>query len=575
MEIIDQVRQVANILELVSQYTTLRQRGRKHVGLCPFHSEKTPSFTVDAEKGLFHCFGCGVGGDVFSLVMEKENLTFPEALKTLAERYRIPLPEQKKISPQALKLEEQVLKINESALAFFRKNLTNTPEGKKAWEYLRKRGMSENIIQDFKVGYALNSWDALVSYFNNKGVSSGLLEKAGLVLPGKKPGEYYDRFRGRVIFPIFGLNGKVLGFGGRTLFDADPKYLNSPDTPIYSKGRHLYGLNVTKEAIRSAGESILVEGYTDFLSLVQSGITNVVASLGTAFTPYQATLAFRFASRMIINYDGDSAGRTAAFRAVQVGFEKGLETSVLVLPEGLDPDGFIQKKGKDDYARLLKAAVPGLKFIIDFSSEGKRMKIPEVKTRVLRGILGIIDAIPDAIVRSEYLKQAAEQLAVDESVLRELSTQKALEKPDKTSDSLLLHAEKRLLQILIENKDLRPYIFAEIQEDDFSGLQSEPVFRIMCDLFGKDIDFIFHDLQKEIGPSLAQHLSRAGLEAGNPATLEEALGCLTALRLTSRENKVKLIQAEIARVEKTGDRDKVRALMFQKQDLIKQIMAME
>lgn len=575
MEIIDQVRQVANILELASQYTTLRQRGRKHVGLCPFHSEKTPSFTVDAEKGLFHCFGCGVGGDVFSLVMEKENLTFPEALKTLAERYHIPLPEQKKISPEALKLEEQVLKVNESALAFFRKNLTNTPEGKKAWEYLRKRGLSENIIQDFKVGYALNTWDSLVSYFQNKGVSSGLLEKAGLVLPGKKPGEYYDRFRGRVIFPIFGLNGKVLGFGGRTLFDADPKYLNSPDTPLYSKGRHLYGLNVTKEAIRTAGESILVEGYTDFLSLVQSGITNVVASLGTAFTPYQAMLALRFAPRMTINYDGDPAGRTAASRAVQIGFEKGLETNVLVLPEGLDPDGFIQKEGKDAYARLLKAAVPGLKYIIDFSVEGKRMKIPEVKTRVLRGILGIIDAIPDAIVRSEYLKQAAEQLAVDESVLRELSTQKVLEKPGETNDSPLLHAEKRLLQILIENKDLRPYVFAEIQEDDFSGLQSEPVFRIICDRFGKDIDFIFHDLQKEMGPSLVRHLSRAMLEAGNPASLEEALGCLTALRLTSRENKVKQIQAEIARLEKSGERDKVRALMFQKQDLIKQIMAME
>jgi len=574
MEIIDQVRQVANILELASQYTTLRQRGRKHVGLCPFHSEKTPSFTVDAEKGLFHCFGCGVGGDAFSLVMEKENLTFPEALKTLAERYHIPLPEQKKISPQALKLEEQVLKVNESALAFFRKNLTNTAEGKKAWEYLRKRGLAENIIQDFKVGYALNTWDSLVSYFNNKGVSSGLLEKAGLVLPGKKPGEYYDRFRGRVIFPILGLNGKVLGFGGRTLFDADPKYLNSPDTPLYSKGRHLYGLNVTKEAIRSAGESILVEGYTDLLSLVQSGITNVVASLGTAFTPYQATLALRFAPRMTINYDGDPAGRTAAFRAVQIGFEKGLETSVLVLPEGLDPDGFIQKKGKDAYARLLEAAVPGLKYIIDFSVEGKRMKTPEVKTRILRGVLGIIDAIPDAIVRSEYLKQAAEHLAVDESVLRELSTQKVLEKPGETND-LLLHAEKRLLQILIEHKDLRPYVFAEIQEDDFSGLQSEPVFRIMCDLFGKDIDFIFHDLQKEMGSPLVRHLSRAMLEAGNPATLEEALGCLTALRLTSRENKVKQIQAEIARLEKSGERDKVRALMFQKQDLIRQIMAME
>jgi DNA primase len=574
MEIIDQIRQVANITEIASQYTSLRQRGRKHVGLCPFHAEKTPSFTVDSEKGLFHCFGCGIGGDVFSLVMEKENMSFPEALKYLAEKYNIPLPEQRKISPQALKLEEQILKINESALAFFKKNLFNTQEGKTALEYLKKRQIPDQIIQDFKIGYAMNSWDSLSVFFNSKGVSPGLLEKAGLAAPARKAGEFYDRFRGRLIFPIFSLTGKVVGFGGRTLFNQEPKYLNSPDTPIYSKGQLLYGLNFSKDSIRSAGEAILVEGYTDFISLFQSGLTNVVASLGTALTPHQIGLAQRFAPKILINYDGDTAGRTAAFRAVPLCLEKGLETRVVVLPKDLDPDGFIKEHGKDEYVQLMNSAVPGLKFAIDFSVEGKRMNVPEVKTKVLRGILVIIDNIPDSIVRSEYLRQAAEFLAVEESVLRGLAERKPAGTEPEAKDSFL-HAERRLLQILIENKELRPYIFAEVRDEDFKGLKSEPVFRIILSCFKNEKDLNFHDLQKEIGPSLATPLSLALLEKGDPPTVEEALDCLCALQRTCKEVELRRIQAELAREEKKGDQAKVQSLLSLKQDLTKQIMALK
>jgi DNA primase len=574
MEIIDQIRQVAHIIEIASQYTTLRQRGRKHVGLCPFHSEKTPSFTVDSEKGLFHCFGCGIGGDVFSLVMEKENLSFPEALKHLAEKYNIPLPEQKKLSPQALKLEEQILKINESALAFFKKNLFNTQEGKTALEYLKKRDIPDKIIQDFKIGYAMNSWDSLLNYFKTKGTSVSLLEKAGLVLAGQKPGEFYDRFRGRIIFPIFSITGKAVGFGGRTLFNQEPKYLNSPDTPLYSKGHLLYGLNFSKEAIRNAGELILVEGYTDFLSLYQSGFTNVTASLGTALTPSQAALALRFAPKITINYDGDAAGQAAALRAVAICFEKGLETRVLVLPKDLDPDGFIKKHGKDEYAKLMKAGVSGLSFLIERSIEGKRMNVPEVKTKVLRGILAVIDTIPDSIVRSEYMKQAAELLAVEESVLRSISRPSQGGQPVDPKD-FLLPAEKRLLQILIENRDLRPGILAEIRDDDFKGLKTEPVFRKIMDWHKKDKDFLLHEIQKEIGPSLSKYLSQAMLEKGKPPTVEEALDCLCALQITCKENELKKIQAEIASLEKRGEKEKLRNLLYQKQDLTKQIMALK
>ena len=573
MEIVDQVRQAANIVEIASQYTTLRARGRKHVGLCPFHSEKTPSFTVDAEKNLFHCFGCGVGGDVFTLVMEKENMSFPEALKTLADRYHIPLPEQRRISPQALKLEEQIHKINDAALAYFRKTLAQTGEGKKAQEYLKKRGIPESTAEEFKLGYALNTWDALTAFFKAKGTAPSLLEKAGLVVPGRKGGEYYDRFRGRLIFPIFGLTGKVVGFGGRSLFNQEPKYLNSPETPVYAKGQMLYGLNFSKEAVRNAGEAILVEGYTDFLSLYRAGFKNCVASLGTALTPQQVALVQRFAPKIAVNYDGDAAGRTAAFRAVPICFEKGLETRVLALPDNLDPDGFLEKRGREAYQELLDAAPSGLAFIIDASTAGKRMTVPEVKTKVLRSILEVIEAVPDAIIRSEYLTQAAQRLRVDEALLRGLSAggRKGADGAA-AADADVLPAEKRLLQIVLEDPEIRRAVLAEVREDDFKGLKSEPVFRIILGSFKKGKDVIFHELQKEIGPSLAETVSRALADKGERPSAEEAYDCLCALQVSRKESELKRIQAEIGALGKDEDLGKLETLLRRKQALTRQIV---
>lgn len=570
MEIVEQVRQAANIIEIAAQYTALRQRGRKHVGLCPFHSEKSPSFTVDADKQLYHCFGCGVGGDVFSLVMEKENLSFPEALKFLAERYHVPLPEQRKLSPQALKLEEQVLNLNEQTLAFFQKNLQTAPEGKKALDYLKKRELPEETIREFKLGYALNSWDSLSSYFRAKGVSPELLEKAGLALPGKKKGEVYDRFRGRLIFPIFTLTGKIVGFGGRTLFDAEPKYLNSPDTPLYTKGHLLYGLHASKEAIRQAGDVILVEGYTDYLSLYQAGIKNVVASLGTALTPSQVGLAARFAPRIVINYDGDAAGRTAAYRALPLCFEKGLEIRVLVLPEDLDPDSYLKKYGVAAYRKLQEGAATGIRFLLEYATNGQRPAVPEVKSRIIQGILPILENIPDAVIRSEYLREAAETLGIDENILRRLSQPRPAEsRADPGED--LLYAEKRLLQILIQEKEARSMLLSEIRDDDFLGLKSEPVFTKIVDLFRKEKDLVFPDLQKEIGPALYRRVHQALQEKSGPSCTDEARECLQALRIKVKENELKTLQREIVRLSKSGDIEAVSALQTRVQDLTKEL----
>lgn len=572
MEIVDQIRQVANIIEVASQYTTLKKRGKKFVGLCPFHSEKDPSFTVDDEKQLFHCFGCGVGGDVFSLVMQKESLGFPEALRFLAEKYNIELPERKKLSPKLLKLKEKLFKINESAVAFYKKNLFNTTEGRKALEYLKKRNISEATIQNLKIGYALNSWTSLIDFFKRKGVEASLLEKAGLALPGQKKEGYYDRFRGRIIFPIFDINGKAVGFGGRTVLNAEPKYLNSPDTPIYSKGNLLYGLNLSKDSIREKGGVILVEGYTDFSALYQAGIRNIAASLGTSLTSGQVALARRFAPKIIVNYDSDSAGISAAFRAISLCFENGAQINVLILPKGLDPDSFLQKHNTEEYKKLLDKSTPGLKFMIDYFLERGRMDIPEEKALIVKNIVKEIEKIPDSIIQSEYLKQASEILSVDEEVIRNITKQKE-EKKAPEAKELYLPAEKRLLQILFENKDIASLVYEEMKEDDFRGLKGESIFKILLDSFKSNKEISIQELNQELEPMLLSSLSRIRLEEGNPPTAEEALDCLYTLRRISLQNQLKNLQAEIIRLERNGKKEKLSSLLSQKQDLTKQIIS--
>jgi DNA primase len=574
MEIIDQVRQASSIVEIASQYTTMKRRGRKWVGLCPFHTEKTPSFTVDEEKQLYHCFGCGVGGDVFSLLMERENLTFPEALKSLAEKYRIPLPAQQRVRPEVLKLEEKLFKTNELAVGYFKKNLYNTQEGQKALEYLRNRGLSEETIQTLKIGYALNAWTALLDAFQSKDVPVSLLEKGGLVLPGSRPGEYRDRFRGRVIFPIFSLTGRVVGFGGRTIVDAEPKYLNSPETPLYSKGKLLYGLNFTKDAVRREGTAILVEGYTDFSSLYQAGFTNVVASLGTALTAWQVGQVMRFAQRLIINYDGDTAGRTAMARAVPIGFEKGLNVEVLVLPDGLDPDAYIKKQGRDKYQALLKKTVSGLDFLIDAMTAGARMSVPEEKGKIAHAVVREIEKVPDPVARSEYLRRASSKLGVGEELLRSLVGRKG---PDKAADEpgLFCPAEKRLFQILMTDRSIAHEIFAECGGEIFQGLRGEQVFQHIMAGFKNDEDWSFPSLQGKVPPALLSQLATALFEKASAGTVEEAQECLRSLRRVHLQNRLKSIQRDIARSEKAGEKEELLALLYQKQDVTKQILSLQ
>jgi DNA primase len=573
MEVVEQIRQAASIVEVASQYTTLKRRGSKHVGLCPFHAEKTPSFTVDEDKQLYHCFGCNAGGDVFSLVMDKEQISFPEALKYLADKYHVQLPKKPGYSPQAQKLEEQVLEIHERALAFFRRSLTGTPEGARALAYLKKRGLGDETVQTFQLGYAPNAWDALITHFKAWKTPPALLEKAGLALPGKKPGEYYDRFRGRAIFPIFNASGKTVAFGGRALFDQDPKYLNSPDTPIYTKGKLLYGLNFSKDALRETGEAVLVEGYTDYIAVFQAGLTNVVASLGTALTLPQLGLIERFAGRVVINYDGDAAGRQAAQRAVTLCFEKGLPSRVLVLPDGLDPDGAMKALGPDRYRELLARAVPGFRYFVGGLTRGKDMGVPEEKARVVKQVLEEIARVPDPVMRGDYIKQTAELLAVDEPILRAMSAGSAGPAPVEEG-CLFSNAEQSLLQILIRHRPIARYVYAEMREDDVRGLPSEPILRLVRESHEAGKDWVYAEVRPRIEARLAAALDRALLKEEQAPTVEQALDCLYTLREMQLAREEKAVCAKIRECERSGERERMAGLNRRRHEISNERIAL-
>lgn len=573
MEITEKIKQAASIVEIASQYTTLKKRGRKWVGLCPFHSEKDPSFTVDEEKQLFHCFGCGIGGDLFSLVMEKENLTFPEAIRFLAEKYHIPLPETS-TSYRESRLEEKIFEINEKALNYFRNNLFKTPEGKKALEYLKGRQFSEETIKKLKLGYALNSWDALFQTFRQS-YSAQDLEKAGLIIPSQKPGEYRDRFRGRIIFPIFTLTGRVAAFGGRTIFEAQPKYLNSPETQSFTKGHLLYGLNFTREQIRKSGEMILVEGYADFAALFQAGIQNVAASMGTSLTPQQASQIIRYAPRVIINYDGDEAGINAALRAIPICLEKGLQAKVLVLPEKLDPDSFLKKYGPEKYLHLVRKSYDGFRFLMFQYSKNANLNVPEEKSRVAKLVVQEILRIPDSIVQNEYIQQAAEFFRINEDLLRQIieNDQKRRTSPvTKEEKEIFLPAEKRLLQLLFNQEEILPLVINELDPGCFQGLASEPIFKYLLDCVNNAQDWSFTGLQELIDPKLLSQLSRILQEDIPAGSVGEALDCLNTLKKVSLQQKLKEIQREITLTEKKGDKEKLMTLLYQKHEITKQIL---
>src|SRR6201990_1063230 len=365
---IDDLRRQADIVRVVGDYVTLKKKGANWMACCPFHQEKTPSFSVNPSKNIFYCFGCGKGGSVFNFVMELEGFAFPAAIRVVAEKAGVPLPElvDDKRFETKRKEADEVVQLNAWALEFWERQLAEeNAEARAAREYVEGRGLTQDTLKTFRLGYAPNSWDALGIHLKSKGATIGQIERSGLVVR-KEQGGYYDRFRGRLIFPVMDAQGRPVAFGARAIAKGDePKYLNSQETAAYTKGRHLFGLSATRDEIRRKKFAILVEGYLDLIIPFQDGIRNVVASLGTALTAEQARLLRRFARKVVVNYDGDRAGINAAKRAIEVVLPEDFEVKVLVLPDGSDPDEFVRAHGVEEYNKRRGAAVPHIQFVLE------------------------------------------------------------------------------------------------------------------------------------------------------------------------------------------------------------------
>ena len=421
-EKIEEVRAASDIVDVVSDYVKLKKRGSNYLGLCPFHNEKTPSFSVNPSMGIFKCFGCHEGGDVFSFISKIENTGFTETVRMLADRAGIPLPVDEQQRERSSEI-ESIYHALRFAARFFYRQLTRTDAGQPALDYLRGRGFTPTTIKRFGLGYAPDRWDALLKAADEEHIAPETLEKAGLVLPRRQGEGYYDRFRGRVIFPIFSHVGKVLGFGGRILSgDGDqPKYINSPETRVYTKSRVLYGLYQGKQAIRKAEEVLLVEGYTDVIALQQAGVENVVASSGTALTEEQIKVLGRYAKRVLLLYDADTAGMSAAVRGIDLVLAHGLAPYAVSLPAGEDPDSYVQEHGGEAFAAMLEKERQDFITFLHAQAEREGMfDTPEDSSAAQRSVLETIAAIPEerALDRDAYLRHASEVFGVYESDLR-------------------------------------------------------------------------------------------------------------------------------------------------------------
>ena len=481
-ELVEEIRARSDIVEVISDRILLKKSGANYKGLCPFHSEKTPSFIVSPAKQIFHCFGCNEGGNVYQFVMKIENISFPDSVLLLARKYGINITDQK-IKGVNSSQKNTLYDVNAMAAEFFQRQLSDLPQGKTAREYLRKRGITDNIIESFKIGYASTSWDGVHQFLKKKGISTDIQNSAGLIKERENGGGYVDRFRERIIFTISDSEGRVVGFGGRVLNDTDsrPKYLNSPETLVYKKGNILYGLNITKDSIRKSKEAFLVEGYFDLITVYQHGIKNIIATSGTALTEDHARILRRYTDTVTLVFDGDEAGRNASDRGGIVLLNGGVKVKVISLPYGNDPDNFIREKRGEGFLNIARESKTFMEYIINKAIAESDLKSLDEKIRCINSIIPFLSIINNSVERSIYLSLLAEKTGVSEKAIMDEMSKKEYRmqnteygtKKSSTSHSALRtphshnKAERILVQLmLLDNKNIEK-IKRHISIDDF------------------------------------------------------------------------------------------------------------
>lgn len=577
---IDDLRRQADIVRIISDYIPLKKKGANWMACCPFHQEKTPSFSVNPAKDIFYCFGCSKGGSVFNFVMEHERLSFPEAIRVVAEKAGVPLPamEEDERSQRRKREGDTVIKLNSWALEWWEEQLRlDTPEAEAAREYIKNRGITDETTTLFRLGYAPDRWDGLTSELQKRGATTSEIEHSGLAVK-KDRGGFYDRFRGRLIFPVMDAQGRPVAFGGRTFVpDGEPKYLNSPETTAYVKGRHLYGLHLSRDEIRRKRFVILVEGYLDLIIPYQHGVRNVVASLGTALTPEQAKLVSRFARQVVVNYDGDSAGIQAAKRATEALLAEDFEVKVLVLPEGADPDEFVRKFGVEAYQERRGKALPHIQFVLDQAVRSRDLLRPAEKAQAVEEVLPFVRAVRNPIQKREYFDMVMGSLRVEDADLR-IVWQRTIAKQapgsDRSDDTRIKEksarmaahaqptiAEQQLLDLIAHDQELRHRILPQLEAADYQELSTAAVFTALKKHGESQAPLNFAALTEELenDPVAADYiafLSMGERQRAQGEAIDEVLAkaetCFAALRIMRIERRLRELKAELAIAEREG-----------------------
>jgi DNA primase len=650
MSQVDEVRAAADIVKVVGDYVKLRKAGANYMGLCPFHQEKTPSFAVHPAKQIFHCFGCGVGGDVFKFVMMIDNLTFPEALRRLAEKVGVTLSDtfgQATYDANA-RVRAALYKMHEAAAKFFAGQLSGTAEGRLARAYLEDRGLTDEVVGRFRLGYAPADGQALTRHLSGAlhqmvqggapypsadglqggaldrmaqsgaGYESELLEKSGLVVRDAERNRHYDRFRRRIIFPIANESGRIVAFAGRALGDEQPKYLNSPETPIYTKSRLLYHLERAGPAIRKADQAILVEGYMDCIAVAASGIENVVASCGTSLTESHIRILARYARRVVVNYDPDAAGMAAVERSIpglldglsgfdaregrqaiseglsearaarRAGEDKMLdqflentfEVRVLPLPVGLDPDSFIRKYGVAAYRGLLARAPTYVDYLTERAATAHDLGKPEGKVAVANAVLPYIAKVPNILQRAALVNQLAERLHLDQGLLREELRRGAVRpetriQPESAAPKTTT-AEKELLRAFMEDQGLADELLPQMVEQGMlEGLVTEPIFKRFLELRVRGESAEPIALEEPLSAEARRALYESLFWAVEPPDRGRIDRHLRALQARKARRQLDKLRGAIQEAIQSKDWEKVRQLEQSNAGLEKELRGLE
>ena len=558
---IEQVRLASDVVDVVSGYVTLKKRGKNYFGLCPFHAEKTASFSVNPDLQIFHCFGCGAGGNVFTFVMRVESLTFPESVRLLAKAAGVVLPEEEEDLSQ-LQEKEALFYANNLAHEFFMANLVREAEAEPARRYLAERGLMPEVYSRFGIGWSLNRWDGLLQYATGKSVNPELLLRAGLVLK-RETGGMYDRFRGRITFAIHSLTRQVVAFGARRIVQDDsPKYVNSPETDVYQKRYILYGLHLAREAVRQNDGVVIVEGYTDLISLQMAGIANVVATSGTALTDEHARLLRRYTARAAILYDGDSAGAAASLRGAELLMANGFDVRIALLPGGQDPDEFVRQNGAEAVRQQLEAARPLIDYRMQTLEQKGLLRTPSQKAESTRELLASIAKVSDTIQKSFLLRDLAEKLNVEEAVLwteihklerrermqvRPAGEKSGAAKSDRYLESKRGAAELGLLEMALTQSSLLPRILGLITADEMLHPDIRAVFE------GLELDTL-EGIPFEIGrylalirqPQVAERITRALAQLHKPThPARYAFDCLNTIRIAKLDERIESLRSQM------------------------------